>query len=165
MIVSEGSILTFLQKIKDHNGKELVCFKRKLLFKPGTMHKKVYAAINGQALDKTIQLVIQKSEIVDYSPDKLVTISKYAFQPNIKFKKGMLLKAFHNQQPVLAHIHRVDAETVTLDLNAYHSILGQDVIYEVTILEIETPSTDAQSTPPTEHRELILNNKPYIILN
>lgn len=160
MIVTEGSVITFLQKIKDLNDNELVCYKRKLRFQPGTMHPKLYAAINGQQLEQIIKVVIPKAERGTYNLDNLVCIPKHALQLNTALKKGMLVKSYHNNQPVLAHIHKFDSNTVTLDLNSHLSIFGKDILHEVTILEIEQDKNEFL----TESRELIVNEKHKIFL-
>lgn len=102
----------------------------------GNMIKGFDAAVQGMEIGQEKSVTIPSNEAYgDKRDDMMLDIPLAQVPPHIKPEIGMELSLQNQQgQPVPVKVVGVDEEKVTLDAN--HPLAGQDLIFDITLVEI-----------------------------
>lgn len=94
-------------------------------------------AVEGMAQGESKTFEVSADQAYGPRLDELVhEVPKDRLPPDIEVQEGMQLQAVGpNEQPVLLTVAEVGDETVTLDAN--HPLAGQDLTFEVQLVEIK----------------------------
>lgn len=77
----------------------------------------------------------------DYNPSAFTTAPRSAFPEDFEFSVGMQVQGTNPMgQPFIAKVTAFEDEEVTLDVN--HPLAGQDLTFEVEVVEIEETEND-----------------------
>lgn len=103
----------------------------------GQMIKGFNDAVIGMKAGQTKSFTIPAADAYgEYNPEALTTAPKEAFPPNFNFQVGAEVQGTTpTGQPFLAKITALEDDNVTLDVN--HPLAGQDLTFEVELVEIE----------------------------
>ena len=102
-------------------------------------------AVLGMAAQETRSITVLAKDAYGLKNEELIiTVNRRSFadQPLAEgMILGMNMEQDGQQHKVPATVLSVAAETVTVDFN--HPLAGQDITYQITLLSIDTPATEA----------------------
>tara|TARA_A100001391_G_scaffold111393_1_gene74744 strand:+ start:22 stop:459 length:438 start_codon:yes stop_codon:yes gene_type:complete len=103
----------------------------------GQMIKGFNDAVIGMTKGQTKSFTILAEDAYgEYNPEAFTTAPKTAFPPNFNFEVGAEVQGqTPSGQPFLAKITALENDEVTLDVN--HPLAGQDLTFEVEVVEVE----------------------------
>ena len=102
----------------------------------GQLIKGFELAVDGMVAGETKTITIPAAEAYGLHREELVSeLPRSQIQPEIELKEGLQLEAQHPEGKVVRLVvAALDADTVTLDGN--HPLAGQDLTFEIEVLEI-----------------------------
>jgi len=103
----------------------------------GQMIKGFDNAVKGMGLGEVKTVTLAPNEAYgDVNPDAFKDFPKNAFPTDFDFKVGETVHGSSPQgQPMVAKIAALNDDTVTLDLN--HPLAGEDLTFEIELIEVE----------------------------
>ena len=108
----------------------------------GQMIKAFNDAVIGMSEGQTKSFTIPAADAYgEYNPEAFTTAPRTAFPPNFNFEVGAEVQGqTPTGQPFLAKITAFENDEVTLDVN--HPLAGQDLTFEVEMVEVEKTDDD-----------------------
>tara|TARA_Y100000593_G_scaffold68658_1_gene126165 strand:- start:696 stop:1268 length:573 start_codon:yes stop_codon:yes gene_type:complete len=100
----------------------------------------------GMVEGETKAVTIPKEEAYgDHNPAAYQTVPKSAFGENFPFEVGGTVQGNGPQGRFFATISAVNEEDIVLDMN--HPLAGEDLTFEIELVEIQAETTEEEVTP------------------
>jgi len=162
MKISEGKLVTFNHRILDNQNAEISLHRRVVLFKPDSMHTKLFKALFDKQANDKFQVPFSVDELGKYDRNKVIAIPKSQLAGANTFKPGMMFRANNDGIAVLGKLISEDENSIHLDTNPPLIILGQDVTFEIEVLDVCTPSDEIQAQEKYHTSDLVLSPNNHV---
>ena len=111
----------------------------------GAMIRGFNDAVVGMTVGETKSITLESDEAYGpINPEAFRPAPKEAFGPDFEFVVGDLVQGNSPEGQFLAKIHEIQDDTVTLNLN--HPLAGEQLTFEINLMEIHTIDADSDIT-------------------
>lgn len=161
MKVSEGKLVTLERIHSTHDNVPVFRIIRKVIFRPGLMHPKIYDALIGAEIGNTQTFSFSKKELGEADPKLIIEIDKSQLSCFPTLAKGMLFKTTHLGKPVFGVVESIKKKKVTLNTNPPHRLLKNGGLIHTRIVDIEFQPTHSTSEDFIQTDLLLEAGKTY----
>ena len=104
----------------------------------GKLLKGFNDVVDGLKIGETKKIELEAKEAYgEYMEDAVITVKKSEFPPEMKFEPKALVQGQDAQgRPIQGQIVKIEEEEVELNMN--HPLAGEDLAFEIELLEIVT---------------------------